>query len=191
MANKASGNDSSPLLKLPPELRSHVYRFALLSVRPIEVEYNIDSNVALPTPPALLQMCRQVRAEAYGIYYRKNTFYFCIEDFDATALIQWCRHFPWESTSKEVENTVFTFYIAPSSDWSDLLQWLEAVFHGQATAIKAIPGFAGGNSTDAACALLKMASVMGREGRLSWRQARRILGIAREGYAAFDAAWGV
>lgn len=68
--------ETSPLLDLPPELRTMIYEFTLLEEKNIEI-----GNAASHPPvqqtwraPSLLQTCRQVRNEASAIYYSRNIF---------------------------------------------------------------------------------------------------------------------
>ncbi|KXT07161.1 hypothetical protein AC578_2493 [Pseudocercospora eumusae] len=60
--------ESSPLLALPPELRNHIYREVLVH----------NNNIIIITkstkPPSLLQLCREIRFEAQGIYLAENRF---------------------------------------------------------------------------------------------------------------------
>ena len=51
-----------PFLKLPPELRNRIYRFA---IQPEDIEKHVKNGKA----PALLKINHQVSAEFRGIYY--------------------------------------------------------------------------------------------------------------------------
>ncbi|CRG89430.1 hypothetical protein PISL3812_06466 [Talaromyces islandicus] len=53
-------------MKLPPELRLEIYHFAVVQKG--------DSTYTLQ-PPALAQVCRQIRAEILPVYYGENDFY--------------------------------------------------------------------------------------------------------------------
>ncbi|KAK3647083.1 hypothetical protein LTR56_008251 [Elasticomyces elasticus] len=58
------------LLKLPPELRNVIYELVLLDASPT-FRFSLCTYTAVPT---LLQVNRQLRAEALGIYYGKASF---------------------------------------------------------------------------------------------------------------------
>lgn len=67
--------DNSPLYILPPELRTMIYEFALISSTHILVTSDSWAPATSWKAPALLQTCRQIAAEATSIYYACNTFY--------------------------------------------------------------------------------------------------------------------
>ncbi|KAK4613882.1 hypothetical protein CLAFUW4_09360 [Fulvia fulva] len=67
------------LLEMPPELRNRIYRFAL--VQHSQIFVCDDGYDGLKTP-ALLRVCRQIRAEARSIYYIENKFSIEVPDPD-------------------------------------------------------------------------------------------------------------
>ncbi|KAK5684160.1 hypothetical protein LTS10_004024 [Elasticomyces elasticus] len=58
------------LLGLPPEMRNAIYRYVLVNPDPIEV----SPGRPYAYKPAFLSTCRQIRAEADGIFMNENTF---------------------------------------------------------------------------------------------------------------------
>lgn len=76
-------------MDLPPELRTHIYEFALVEPSPLTLHSNMDPrrdavklttacndrviNLAWLQPP-LTRVCRQIRSEALPIFYFRNTF---------------------------------------------------------------------------------------------------------------------
>ncbi|KAK5709314.1 hypothetical protein LTR17_019885 [Elasticomyces elasticus] len=95
----------SAFLELPPELRNRVYEAALIQRSPIPThpERDIFLQPGLCKPiwraPALLQTCRQIRCEAFKIYYALNTFSIdCSEREDVMLpVLQWLRALDVES----------------------------------------------------------------------------------------------
>ncbi|KAK4550447.1 hypothetical protein LTR36_000025 [Oleoguttula mirabilis] len=61
------------LMDLPPEIRNSIYEYALKLRKPLKIRhrhiYDINMNDG-----ALLQVSRQTRVEALGIYFSSNTF---------------------------------------------------------------------------------------------------------------------
>jgi len=89
MDSKKPKQGQSRLLSLPPELRNPNYRYALVGTPSVKIK----NRTHVPEPPALLQTCRQVRAEAHGIYFLKNDFIFYVKNCDASLYIHWCKTF--------------------------------------------------------------------------------------------------
>jgi len=73
------------LLELSAELRNTIYRLALVSEDPIELE---DADIP-PMDPPLLKTCRQIRSEARGIFYKENKVIFLVEDWDISRIVKW------------------------------------------------------------------------------------------------------
>lgn len=64
----------SALVKIPPELRNRIYRFATLHARPIDV-----TGTTKKKESALLATCEQIREEALQMFYHENVFYCRLE----------------------------------------------------------------------------------------------------------------
>jgi hypothetical protein len=66
----------SPLFKLPPELRTIIYRYALLTDQDIDIT---ESSGILE--PALLSVCKILRLESYKVFYFENEFACMVEHY--------------------------------------------------------------------------------------------------------------
>ena len=64
--------ESSPLARLPPELRNTIYEMVVLEEDPIDIEAD-QTTLAFPIP-GLLRTCSQLCAEASSIFYGRNIF---------------------------------------------------------------------------------------------------------------------
>jgi len=82
--DRTASGQTSPLLKLPGELRNRIYRLTLASGPDSEVR--IDEG-DVPEPNLLLT-CHEIRAEAISIYYGKNLFRTPIKNLDSTLLMK-------------------------------------------------------------------------------------------------------
>lgn len=58
----------SPLWKLPPELRNHIYRYTTVLDEPIDITAIREKQ------PALLSGCTEIREEAIKMFYHHNSF---------------------------------------------------------------------------------------------------------------------
>lgn len=70
----ANANANVALLKLPAEIRNHIYQLTLLEDQPIKVQ---SGDNAFPHP-GILTACKQLRKETKRMYYRCNTFDFIL-----------------------------------------------------------------------------------------------------------------
>ncbi|KAK4565903.1 hypothetical protein LTR86_003752 [Recurvomyces mirabilis] len=71
----SSSTPPSPLLTLPPELRSHIYYLILTSDTAIDV----PSSGRIPES-SVLQTCKTIREETKFIFYIANTFRLTVDD---------------------------------------------------------------------------------------------------------------
>lgn len=168
------------LLALPAELRNRIYRHALVKDHLI----SIQKHVELPLPPGLLQVNRQIRAEAYQIYYLENNFGFTIRDYDASTLIRWCKVF----TSIEHQKRCM-LNIAPSTNFDNLLVWLRVFFERKCGGIEVGKPGEGNRNVEAAASLFEMTARMQQIKGMSWSEVKELLEAARQGFAALDPAW--
>lgn len=72
----------SNFLKLPPEIRNRIYRFVLH--HPDDIWITKDGGIP---EPGLLSVSKQVRAEAYGVYYHENEFRCVVMYYDPATLL--------------------------------------------------------------------------------------------------------
>jgi len=105
----------SPLFSLPAELRSEIYRYAVL----VDPDQHIDITSGTFPEPALLRTCRLIRHEARSIYVDENAFSICIDDYDSTELMILEE---WEE-SLDI-NLTLEVKIEKSANWTNLARWL-------------------------------------------------------------------
>ena len=111
-----SSSTKSRLLSLPPELRNAVYTalFAPGEVERIKPGYTI--------PPFLLT-CKQVYAEATGVYYSHSIFR-CLEEDSA---VSWLTHLPrkWLDRIQEIRyDTRWIIFVTPFIPVPGAERWL-------------------------------------------------------------------
>ena len=112
----------SRLLSLPAEIRVMIYNYVLISNGDIQRL----GHAPYPEQPGLLQVNKQVRSEALDIYYKKNTFRWCVHDYDASMYIKWCHSFRHRRYGHNV------WHNHGKRQWSNLLRWLQAVYENKA-----------------------------------------------------------
>ena len=70
---------SSPILRLPPEIRCQIYCLLLVSERPIRMNPPPQDEYHIPRPnnlsPAILGTCHLIYHESQGVLYEENLFY--------------------------------------------------------------------------------------------------------------------
>lgn len=64
----------SLIIKLPPELRNHIYLLVMNDIKQV----TFPLNAHLPRVPPLLQVCNEIRTEASGLLWSLNTFIFSV-----------------------------------------------------------------------------------------------------------------
>lgn len=101
----------SLLLRLPPELRNDIYRFALLETDRIEVMQDRSMQ------PALLRTCCQLRKEASTIFNEENKFSIQVHALRPRLPAQ-----HWGNTKVADGGLSMTF--SGAHDWSNLRDWL-------------------------------------------------------------------
>ena len=91
----------SPLLSLPAELRTAIWRHALITKPMVPVPI-IDGSRPRK-PPSILSACQQIRQEASPVYYGENTFHFAVPFFadGKSTLARW-----FQALSKEQRNWI-------------------------------------------------------------------------------------
>ena len=75
--------EDSPLQRLPPELRNHIFKLALTADRPIKLE-------DLHEKTALIRTCKQIRQEGSAIFYMCNRFSFIFVQDTEDAVAKLC-----------------------------------------------------------------------------------------------------
>lgn len=79
--NEPEGVLPASLLRLPAELRNHIYEEVLRKDNAIDV-----STLETMPRPSLLRACKQIRAEANLIYFACNDFLLCVSDSTPRAI---------------------------------------------------------------------------------------------------------
>ena len=73
-------SQTSSLLKLPPELRNIVYREVLVSEHRIETNDTLEAMRCIVPRMQLLHICREIRGDAYDVFWGENSFHFTARD---------------------------------------------------------------------------------------------------------------
>lgn len=88
------GRPTSRLLKLPAELRTAIFEFALRSEKPV-VAFRLDQyqrdGYQQATQPPLTSVCRQIRDESLSIFYDCNDIVLHTEGTKASDTLRWLR----------------------------------------------------------------------------------------------------
>ncbi|KAK5133927.1 hypothetical protein LTR08_007156 [Meristemomyces frigidus] len=109
------------LLNLPPELLDEIYAEALVT----------DAEIEIPTKlpgPGLLQVCRQIRNDATGIYYGQNAFHACIKS-DRAGLVRWGLEMQrklvvlWEDMGRQPDVHAAEAKIMRAMEWTSMPVW--------------------------------------------------------------------
>ncbi|KAK4546070.1 hypothetical protein LTR36_002207 [Oleoguttula mirabilis] len=82
-----TSKEPSGLFALPAELRNAIYSYAFPATAQ---EFRFSFGIYQPVPP-LLQVCRQVRREATGLYYSTSLFDLMIHHKCSRHLLTWAR----------------------------------------------------------------------------------------------------
>ncbi|KAK4995285.1 hypothetical protein LTR66_004870 [Elasticomyces elasticus] len=112
---------NSPLLRLPGELRNKIYRMALIwGIARLQIQRGRDKQ------PALIQVCRQIRREAFSIFFQEAPFQVDIVGLDGTDIIEWMRPHRGRFTNGVTLNLV------GDPSWPNLLRWMQEIHAGRA-----------------------------------------------------------
>ncbi|KAK0255139.1 hypothetical protein LTR91_019939 [Friedmanniomyces endolithicus] len=116
--------DSFPLfLRLPPELRNQIYRFALVSLNIIHLEG------ACP----LLRKTSQLRNEAASIYYSENTFRMEIRAMAGAEMAPFRR---LQLRYRKSMRSNFRYGLDDRVNWANLLEWMKAYHDPQIPVVR-------------------------------------------------------
>ena len=77
LAVYSTGLVVTPLLRIAPELRTRAFSMAMIDNEAVDVTSNLR-------PPPLLETCKLIRAESFGLWLNCQTFHFAIDDCDAS-----------------------------------------------------------------------------------------------------------
>ena len=118
---RAADSGTSPLLLLPPEIRTMIWRHATVEAETI----TIPPGTHPPHMPGLLQACRQTKQEGTQIYFKENRFLWIIKDMDASLYLKWCR----SSLDRRQSNTVCRSKAGTKPISDNVLKWIEAFYY--------------------------------------------------------------
>lgn len=167
----------SKLMPMPAELRSMIYRFALIST------IEIDINNAF-REPALLSTCRTIRQEAITIYYLENLFMIHCSDWDHTYVkkfaLRLLRQVGPEATAK---TRSITANLGSWTNKKNLLLMLKA-FHGGE--IAGLQNKDQGHTVAAIVGAFKITREMRAH---PWMAVERVLGVYLEEVAKPKVGW--
>lgn len=110
---------SSPLFRLPGELRNKIYHYALTIDKPVLV------NSKGFHVPCLLLACHKIRSEAASIFYTRNRFDVLFEFYDSTWAVKYLRiaqKYACATDQRVTMNCMMPAIITPS--WRNLVLWM-------------------------------------------------------------------
>lgn len=175
---------SSPLFKLPGELRNRIYRYALHSPKqPLELT---PSNWA-EHQPSLLRVSTQLRAEALPIFYLEN--FFSTEVRDWSARVQTKLHDLYVSHGLRLPHRKHYFVGEPN--WGNLAEWLRAVFEGRSAGVSDCVGKQRGMERKIVGIMFLLAKqkAKGCKCERRWRELEKVLLAQRELLGMGDPRW--
>jgi len=189
---------SSPLMKLPPELREIIYEYAL---RLDDGIIQISWTAGIPEPPLLLT-CKTVRREAIAIFYTLNSIRLVVESLSPTV--------PLFAHKKQLAMLAQYQYSFSASQvmllglprWPNLLAWLRLVHENSySTVVFFRPSSPldtnhqhshGVTEQDqemtVLAGLFRMVHLMPLE---PWHEIERTLAMLRYGLVRYDSEWDV
>ena len=136
----ATPPNPSPFLKLPAELRNHIYDIVLISTKVFRLDdifiYIHPEEVLYPLhQPPLTCVCRQVRSETLPIFYRDNIFFTdsridLFNDYVAAISLLWL-----DAIGGENRKMLERFYVSSRAEWT-LDMFFEAL--GEEISVKTV-----------------------------------------------------
>lgn len=164
-------NTKSHLLELPPELREHVFEYALLSEDEIEIATDLQQ-------PGLLATCYAIRGETLHMWYSNQ---FCIRIFDCdarllTAFMRHCRNVTGKEILPDIE-------LRGRKEWSNLMRWCKDVWNKEASWVMPEEG------DEAYTAVITAACEIAWTCEESWETCEAMLKALRHAVGAFDDEW--
>ncbi|KAK4496619.1 hypothetical protein PRZ48_012599 [Zasmidium cellare] len=141
----AKHNASSPLLKLPAELRIEIYKYCLVESDRINVNvpfsrfahriYRHSPHLKVQ-PPELFRVSRQIRQETIPIYFRHNEFRVFALNYDVVPYAKFLR---WHLAYGKPEGLTLRYVGRP--DWGNLVKWLKLAYLGKCAPPEKREGF--------------------------------------------------
>lgn len=164
------------MLALPAELRNAIYE----EVLPQNTDIVVYKRLRVPP---LLQVCRQVRGEAAGMWFESNRFLHDVKHCDASLLIAWDRC----CSALGMFNSEHAITIRGYADWNNLMQWCKACCNDGCTFLDDT-----GNNR------LKISSVVSAATKIaarsyknwqSWKECKVVLAELRAAVGRYEEPW--
>lgn len=128
----------SRLMSLPPELRNMIWRFTVVSPKPLTILGDT------PKQPSICRASQQTRKETLQIFYRENSFACTILNYDPTDF----KNYRKTADQHGLSTVLLTHRHEPTADRAllrkNLLIWLEGTFKGETAPL----GYSSGHSED-------------------------------------------
>jgi len=117
----------SPLFNLPPELRTMIYRFALVT----DEEVAITEADGIPEP-ALLSTSKIIRSETYNVFYFENDFCCDVQQFNPATLLMADRKVTLHDLSVGIAKPGISLKQGHDQrNWGNLVMWLRECLEGR------------------------------------------------------------
>ncbi|KAK3050292.1 hypothetical protein LTR09_008441 [Extremus antarcticus] len=129
-----TASSSSPLLKLPPELRNKIYGYAILRSGVKKVHSTDGSQ------PPLLRVCKEIRSEAVALYYTDNKFYLCIDSCNVRRVLGFrkalAKHFSRPAphlcpADFDDSHGIIGVRVDGAMEWERFVEWVELFWAGE------------------------------------------------------------
>ena len=180
----ATAGESSPLLRLPAELRNDIYRLVVVSPNAIRV------GVTGFNEPPILTVSKQIRREASAILFAENSFVVTIHDYNVTGSEKWTDKMhaanqlgcpcSWKCGGSFSNTTV--------PNWMNLLEWMKGYHAGSVRNYIHRPSTMTGLSLEYLILGGMFVVVESMKGQ-PWHEVDRVLQEHRRILAAVDARW--
>ncbi|SMQ55869.1 unnamed protein product [Zymoseptoria tritici ST99CH_3D7] len=109
---------NSPLLNLPPELRTLIYELVVTSEN-----HRVTVNETGYHRPPLLQTCREARADALKLFYNSNKFIISVRSYSTSTLWKFCCSV--KITGVRLTGLLWRVAVDRVPSWRNLVKWLE------------------------------------------------------------------
>lgn len=181
---RTTATASSPLFKLPGELRNRIYRYALHDAKHA---IELTPSTWASHQPALLRASTQLRAEALPIFYLENVF--AAEVRDWSARVQGRLRDLCAAHGLRLKHRRHYFVGAP--DWGNLVAWLREVFDGRSVGVSDCVGKVRGMERKIVGVMFLLARQKGMACRCEgcWGELERVLLAQRELLGMGDPRW--
>ncbi|KAK4958795.1 hypothetical protein LTR10_003591 [Elasticomyces elasticus] len=165
---------TSAFLALPPELRNRIYELALLQGHTILVHKQLRI-------PSLLQVSRQVKKEASGIWYEGNRLRHNILDCDAGLLQKFNDHCDIIDMKSPEELGIYE-----TPNWPNLIEWCKGVHAGYS---ESLPHDEGEDFNEVETVISSAHDIAIEAKDQPWEKCEALLKILRRTAGRYDKRW--